>query len=135
MADALTSLLAIFALLAGKYFGLVWMDPLMGVVGALVVARWSWGLLRTTSAVLLDQQGPNWIREEIREHIEASCDDRVADLHLWSIGPDLHAAVITVVAHDPRTPDEVKQRLPESLNLAHVTVEVLRCPGGPGQIR
>ncbi|AFL75985.1 CDF family Co(II)/Ni(II) efflux transporter DmeF [Thiocystis violascens] len=129
LADALTSLLAIFALLAGKFLGLIWMDPLMGVIGALLVARWSWGLLRTTSAVLVDRQGPETIRHAIRTSIEDSGEDRVSDLHLWSIGPDLHAVAIALVTHDAAlSPDDVKRKLPSGLGLAHVTVEIHRCP-------
>ncbi len=127
LADALTSLLAIFALLAGKFLGLIWMDPLMGVVGALLVARWSWGLLRTTSAVLVDRQGPEEIRTAIRASIENASENRVSDLHLWSIGPGIHAAVIAVVTHGVLSPDDIKRRLPAELGLAHVTVEIHRC--------
>jgi cation diffusion facilitator family transporter len=124
MADALTSVLAIVALLAAKYFGYVWMDPAMGVVGAVLVARWSLGLLRSTSEILLDRQGPPGIRERIRESIEADQDSRVADLHFWSIGPSLYAVVITVVARTPATPDQYKARLPDDLGLAHVSIEI-----------
>ena len=130
LADALTSVLAIIALLAAKYLGLVWMDPVMGIVGAILVARWSYGLLRSTSHVLLDRQGPDHIGRTIRECIEADRDSRVSDLHLWSIGPGLYAVVMTVVAHDPAAPDEYRARLPEDLRLAHVSIEVQRCAAG-----
>lgn len=85
MADALTSVLAIVALLTAKYFGFIWMDPAMGIVGAILVGRWSLGLLRTTSGVLLDRQGPEDIRHRIKESIEKDNDSQVADLHLWAI--------------------------------------------------
>ena len=127
LADALTSLLAIFALLAGKCYGLIWMDPLMGIVGAILVARWSLGLLRTTSAVLLDRQGPEHIRSAIRDSIEGDNDDRVADLHVWSIGPNIYAVELAVVTHDPQPPDQYKESLPKQMGLAHVTVEVHQC--------
>lgn len=127
MADALTSVLAIVALLAGKYFGYIWMDPAMGFVGAVLVTRWSLGLLRSTSTILLDRQGPETIRRKIREHIEADADSRVADLHLWSIGPNLYAVAVTVVAHAAATPDEYKARIPDNLGLAHVTIEIHEC--------
>jgi cation diffusion facilitator family transporter len=130
MADALTSVLAIIALLAAKYFGLVWMDPAMGIVGAILVARWSFGLLRTTSEVLLDRQGPESIRRKIRESIEEDKDSQVADLHLWSIGPNVYTAVITVVAHEPATPDEYKARIPKDLGVAHISLEVHQCSTG-----
>ncbi len=127
LADALTSLLAIFALLAAKYFGLVWMDPLMGVVGAMLVSRWSLGLLRGTSDVLLDKQGPDEVRVKVRESIERDGDGRVADLHLWSIGPNIYSVIISVVAHDPQLPEYYKALVPSGLGLEHVTVEVHQC--------
>jgi cation diffusion facilitator family transporter len=130
MADALTSVLAIIALLAAKYFGLVWMDPAMGIVGAILVARWSLGLLRSTSAVLLDRQGPESIRGKIRESIEGDKDSQVADLHLWSIGPNVYTAIISIVAHEPATPDEYKARIPDHLGVAHISIEVHQCPEG-----
>ncbi len=89
LADALTSVLAIFALLGGKYLGLNWLDPVMGVVGAILVARWSTGLLRTTSRVLLDHQGPDSIRHAIRQNLEELTGVTVVDLHLWQIGPGI----------------------------------------------
>ncbi len=128
LADALTSLLAIFALLAGKYLGLNWMDPAMGIVGALLVARWSWGLLRDTSHTLLDRQATEPLCEQLRNAVESHGHDRIADLHLWSIGPGLHAAEITVVTHDELSPDDVRARLPEALRVVHATVEIHRCP-------
>lgn len=127
MADALTSILAIFALLAGKYFGLIWMDPAMGIVGAILVARWSYGLLGSTSAVLLDRQAPRELQEKIREIIEADNDGRVTDLHVWSIGPGIYSAQIAVVAHQPLTSAEYKALIPSALGLVHIAVEVHVC--------
>jgi cation diffusion facilitator family transporter len=127
IADALTSILAIVALLAAKYFGLIWMDPLMGVVGAILVARWSYGLLGTTSSVLLDRQASASLREKIREAIEADEDTRITDLHVWSIGPEIYSAQIAVVAHKPMAPAEYKSLLPQSLGLVHIAVEVHTC--------
>jgi len=124
LADALTSFLAIFALLAAKYFGFVWMDPAMGIVGAVMVAIWSWGLLRSTSAVLLDKQSSEHLREEIRDCIENGDGSRVADLHLWAIGPGIYSAIISIVARDPKPPDYYKQLIPSDLGLMHVTCEV-----------
>jgi divalent metal cation (Fe/Co/Zn/Cd) transporter len=118
MADALTSVLAIAALLSAKYFGFIWMDPAMGIVGAILVARWSLGLLRTTSGVLLDRQGPESIRRKIIESIERDNDSLVGDLHLWSVGPNIYAVVIVVVAHKPSTQEEYKARIPKTLALS-----------------
>lgn len=127
LADALTSVLAIVALLTAKYFGTIWMDPLMGVAGAILVARWSVGLLRMSGGVLLDRQAPESIRNDIIKSIEKDGDCRVADLHLWSIGPDVYALVMSIVAHAPATPDHYKARIHSSKTIAHVSIEVHRC--------
>ncbi len=124
LADALTSLLAIAALLAAKYFGLTWMDPLMGLVGAVLVARWSFGLLRVTSAVLLDRSADPEVCAAVRERIEAVDGNRVADLHVWCIGLNLYSLVLTVVAPTPRSPEHYKTLLPTDLGIVHATVEV-----------
>lgn len=123
LADALTSVLAILALLAGKYAGLAWMDPVVGIAGAVVVSRWSLGLLRDTSRILLDRQAPESIREAIRRSIEDE-DNRIADLHVWSIGPRIYGAIISVVDRNPRPPEHYKARIPGHLGVVHVTVEV-----------
>jgi len=122
-ADALTSILAIFALLAAKHLGLIWMDPVVGVVGAVLVSHWSLGLLRNTSAVLLDKEGPDHIQRAIKESIEDQ-NSRVADLHVWSIGPNIYSVIVSVVARDPKPPDHYKSLLPSDLGLEHVIVEV-----------
>ncbi|MCG2634621.1 MAG: CDF family Co(II)/Ni(II) efflux transporter DmeF [Gammaproteobacteria bacterium] len=127
LADALTSVLAIIALLAAKYLGLGWMDPVMGLVGAVLVSWWSIGLLRATSAVLLDRQGPDALRQKIRNSIEQDRDSRVTDLHVWSIAPNLYSAIISLVADHPAEPAAYKARLPDHLKLGHVSVEVHRC--------
>ncbi|MGE5527898.1 MAG: CDF family Co(II)/Ni(II) efflux transporter DmeF, partial [Patescibacteria group bacterium] len=127
MADALTSVLAIIALLAAKYLGFIWMDPAMGIVGALLVARWSYGLLQSTSLILLDRQGPETLSRRIKESIEGDQDSKVADLHLWSIGPNIYAVVVTVVAREPATPDEYRARMPKHLGLAHISLEIHQC--------
>ncbi len=124
LADALTSVLAIVALLAAKYFGYTWMDALMGIVGAVLVARWSIGLLRETSAVLLDRSVPEAVRDEIRASLEARDDNRVTDLHVWCIGLNLYAVVIGVVTPMPHPPQHYKSLLPTDLGIAHATVEV-----------
>ncbi len=124
MTDALTSLLAIAALLAAKYFGWIWIDPVMGMVGATLIARWSYGLLGLTAGVLLDRQAPEELRKAIRDAIERDGDCVVTDLHVWSIGPEIFSAQIALAADNPAAPDEYKSRIPESARLVHVTVEV-----------
>ena len=132
LADALTSLLAIFALLVAKYFGLIWMDPVMGILGAVLVSRWSWGLLRASSSVLLDKGAPEDAQARIKARIENDGDNRVADLHLWSIGPNAYCLIVTVVTHHPKSPAYYKQLLPSDINLAHVSIEVHPCSDEEG---
>lgn len=127
VADALTSVFAIVALLAGKYWGWMWLDPAMGLVGAAVIARWSFGLLRDTSAILLDGHVDDATRDAIRALIEADADNRVADLHVWYLGPKHLAASITIVTHSPRAPAHYKQLLAKYPELAHVQIEVNPC--------
>jgi cation diffusion facilitator family transporter len=124
LADALTSLLAIVALLAAKYFGLTWMDPFMGVVGAALVARWSFGLLKATGAVLLDRSAAPEICAAVRECIEGIDGNRVVDLHVWCIGLNLYSVLVTVVTPAPRPPEHYKALLPAGLNIVHATIEV-----------
>jgi len=132
LADALTSVLALAALVAGRSLGWTWMDPVMGIVGALVIARWSWGLLRDTSAVLLDGEVDPLRTRKIAAAIEAHDDNRVSDLHIWRIGPRQLAAIISVVTHAPRDPGHYRAILAAFPDLAHVTVEVIPCSSGPG---
>ena len=123
LADAITSLLAIFALLVGKYFGAVWMDSVMGVVGAALVARWSLGLLKSTGVILLDQQSSKETQDSIRNTIEND-DNRIVDLHLWAVGPDIYSAVISIVSRSPQQPEYYKSLLANDLTLDHVSIEV-----------
>ena len=129
LADALTSVLAIVALIAGKLYGLTWMDPMMGIVGALVISRWSYGLLRDTSGVLLDAEAGDARRAAVQRKVEADADNRVADLHIWRVGPEHLAAIVSVVTHDPRPAEHYKRLLEGETDLVHVTVEVLVCAG------
>jgi cation diffusion facilitator family transporter len=124
LADALTSLLAIFALLVAKYFGFIWADPLMGIVGAMLVARWSLGLLHSTSVVLLDRQGPEDLLSAVRRRIEGEDGNRVVDLHLWAIGPKMYSAMLSIVADDPKDPDHYKALIPDGLGIVHTVIEV-----------
>lgn len=123
MADALTSVLAIVALVVGKYFGATWLDPVMGLVGAALVARWSWGLLKSTSAILLDEQASESSRIAIRDAIEDN-ETRVTDLHMWAVGPNVYCGLLSVVSTSPQTPQDYKERIPSHINLEHITIEV-----------
>jgi cation diffusion facilitator family transporter len=122
LADALTSVLAIAALLAGRYLGWVWLDPAMGIVGAIVIARWSWSLMRDTGAVLLDTTDHH-LEQEIREHLAADRSLRITDLHVWRIGPEAHAAIVSVASDGRVTGEQVRRRLAPVHELAHLTIE------------
>lgn len=123
MADALTSILAIVALVTGKLLGWVWMDPMMGIIGAILITRWSWGLLRDTSKVLLDST--NTARAAtIRQTIESDPGNRVADLHLWQVGSNQYALIVSVVTQNPQPPSHYKVLLQGFSELAHISIEV-----------
>jgi cation diffusion facilitator family transporter len=127
LADALTSLLAIFALLGAKYFGFIWADPLMGIAGALLVARWSLGLLKTTSTVLLDREGPEDVRKVIKERIEAEDGNRISDLHVWAVGPNIYSVIVSLVTLHPKPPDHYKRLVPPGMGVMHIVIEVHPC--------
>ena len=99
----------------------------MGLVGATLVVRWSWGLLRSSTRVLLDMQAPEEVGEAIRRAIELEGDNRIADLHVWSVGPGIYAAEIAIVSSRPLDPDSYYNILPGKLGLVHVTVETHLC--------
>lgn len=123
LADALTSVLAIAALLLGRYFGWVWTDPVMGLVGSVVILRWSWGLMRDTARVLLDATPEaEHIRSEVREALAG--DGTLTDLHVWQVGPSHFAAIVALRSSTLHTPDAVKARLAHVHELSHLTVEV-----------
>jgi cation diffusion facilitator family transporter len=122
IADALTSVLAIAALLAGRYLGWVWLDPLMGIVGAIVIARWAWSLMGATAGVLLDQTDEH-VAAEIRELVEQPGDARITDLHVWRVGPEAHAAIVSVVGRSTTDADSIRQRLKPVHEVSHLTVE------------
>jgi cation diffusion facilitator family transporter len=129
LADALTSVLAIAALLAGRFFGWAWMDPAIGIVGAVVIGRWSVGLLRSSGAVLLDTVPDAPLAAQLKERLEQGTD-RVADLHLWRLGPGHLGVVASIVSDAPQAPEAYKARLAEFAGLSHVTVEVNACRHG-----
>lgn len=126
LADALTSILAIVALLLGSLNGWLWADPVMGVVGALVIARWSWGLIRDSGTVLLDRlpEGED-LPDEIRKAIESDTD-RIADLHVWQVGPGHHAAIVSLVTSTTAEVEHYKARLDHIHELSHLSIEIRR---------
>ena len=128
LADALTSVLAIVALLAGRYLGWAWMDAAMGLVGAAVIARWSWSLMRDTAAVLVDAEAGADRYDEVREAVEDK-DATIIDLHIWRVGPGHYAVIVSLVADAPLRPEDYARRLAVHEEYVHVTIEVHRCEG------
>lgn len=126
LADALTSVLALVALAFGRWLGAVWMDPAMGLVGALVIARWSVLLLRDTGRVLLDVAAEEDVAGALRRAVAARAGDRVSDLHLWRVGPGHVAAIVSVVTEGASSADEIRAALAAVPGVAHLTVEVRR---------
>ncbi len=127
-ADAMTSVFAIFALMSAKYIGWNWADPLMGMVGAFLVARWSFSLMMNAGKVLLDHQSPQQVRQRIKSIVEGYKDTRVTDLHLWCIGPGIYSANLSVVSKYPDSPEKYKTLIPRDTGVVHATVEVHACP-------
>lgn len=131
VADAATSVLAIVALVGGWLLGWSWLDPVMGIVGAMLVGWWAKGLLVDTGKVLLDREMDHPVVQEIREVVELPGDPaetKLADLHVWRVGREAYACALTVVTHDPAlTADEIKRRLAVHEEIAHSTVEIHHC--------
>ncbi|WP_316347032.1 CDF family Co(II)/Ni(II) efflux transporter DmeF [Desulfuromonas acetoxidans] len=123
IADALTSVTAIVALLCGKYFGWMWLDPAMGIVGAVIIGIWAWGLMKDTSSILLDRQPDATINQQIREALESD-HTKIADLHVRHISPHALAAEISLVSYEPFTTRVYKDQLNAIKNLQHTTIEV-----------
>ncbi|TXT29485.1 MAG: cation diffusion facilitator family transporter [Planctomycetota bacterium] len=124
LADAATSVLAIIALLGGKFWNWAWLDPTMGIVGAVLVGVWSSGLIRATSRVLLDREMDHALVAAIREAIESDGHSHVSDLHLWRVGRAHFACIVAVVSREPHTADDYREQLRPHEELVHVTVEV-----------
>src|SRR6266536_880762 len=128
LADAFTSVLAITALTGGKFFGWAWLDPVVGIVGSGVVFSWSYTLLRDTSGILLDRTPPSSdLPEEIRRAVESDGDSLVTDLHVWQVGTGKFAAIVSIVAHQPKSSDEYRKLLRGHGELVHLTIETQHC--------
>ena len=123
IADAAVSVLVIAGLLMARAFGWLWMDPLAGLVGAVVIANWSFGLLRDTGGILLDRMPDDRMADRVRATIESD-GDQVTDLHLWRLGPGHLGAIVSVVTANARGTDYYRQKLAKFGDLSHVTVEV-----------
>ena len=128
LADAFTTLLAIIALTSGKFFGWNWLDPVVGLVGSGVVFSWAYGLLRDTSGILLDRTPEaSDLPDEIRRQVESDGDSMVSDLHVWQVGAGKFAAIVSIVAHAPKSSDEYRELLREHAELVHLTIETQQC--------
>ena len=130
-ADAAVSGLVIIGLVAGRQFGWIWMDPLMGLIATVVIMSWSWSLVRAAGAVLLDVSPDPVLSAKIAARLEQR-GDRISDLHLWRVGPGHIAAVVSVVSDHPETSSAYKKRLSDLPGLSHLTIEVERCPSVHG---
>jgi cation diffusion facilitator family transporter len=128
LADAFTSVLAIVALAGGLWFGLRWLDPVVALLGAVVIGRWSFSVLRSSGAALLDATAPPRLKGQVRALIEGDGDAKLADLHLWQVGPGAYAAALCVVADRPLSSRDYGARLQAVASLRHMTIEVNRCP-------
>ncbi len=131
LADAMTSVLAIVALVLGKFWGWIWLDPIMGIVGAIIITRWSYGLLKQTSPILMDASIEEEYQKKIKEIIESDSDNRISDIHIWKIGANHYAAIIALVTHYPNSTEHYKRLLKNFNKVSHITIEVNECKQAP----
>src|SRR5881394_2500492 len=128
LADAFTSVLAITALTGGKFLGWAWLDPVVGIIGSGVVFSWAYTLLRDSSGILLDRTpASSDLPDEIRRAVESDGDSLVTDLHVWQVGIGKYAAMISIVAHEPKSCDSYRALLRGHNELVHVTIETQHC--------
>ncbi|CAK0777107.1 Cation efflux system protein [Azospirillaceae bacterium] len=123
LADALTSVAAILALLAGRFYGWIWMDALTAIIGSIVIAIWSYGLIRESGAALLDMTATPALSEAVRHRLEQH-GEAITDFHLWRLGPGHYGVIASLASNTPCPPDHYKKRLEGLLGLSHVTIEV-----------
>jgi cation diffusion facilitator family transporter len=127
IADALTSVFAIIALFGAKYLMLTWLDPLMGIVGALLISRWAALLLKDSAGILLDHEAESPLSNEIRALIESDGDTRISDLHLWKVADNKYACIVALVTAKNYSIDDYRKRLENIPELAHITIEINQC--------
>jgi Co/Zn/Cd efflux system component len=127
VADALTSILAIVALLCAKYFNSNWLDPFMGIIGAVLILIWAASLIRSTSHILLERQMDYPLVHAIKAQIESDSDTKISDLHVWKVAQNQYACIVSLVTGGPYTIEEYKKRLSILPELVHVTVEKNLC--------
>jgi Co/Zn/Cd efflux system component len=129
LADALTSIFAIAALLAGKYLSWNWLDPVMGMVGAMMISKWAYSLTKSTGSILLDESIGVEQQKEIRQLLEQA-QGRVVDLHIWQVGTNSYALMASVISHQTPMPDYYRQLLKAYPRITHITVETIPCEDG-----
>ncbi len=127
LADAMTSVFAIVALLGGKFMGWNWLDPIMGIAGAFLVIRWTYFLLKETGVILLDKEDGKSVSEKIRKLIESDSDTRISDLHVWKVGMNKYACIVSIVANKPHELRHYKDILSAHSEIVHLTVEIMKC--------
>jgi cation diffusion facilitator family transporter len=127
IADAATSVFAIIALVGAKYLNWVWLDPLMGIAGAALILRWTYGLLKETGTILVDRENSGVLAEQIKQTIEDDRETKISDLHLWKVGMNKYACIISLVTANPQDIAFYKQKLEKLEELAHLTVEINIC--------
>ena len=127
VADALTSVLAIISLVLGKIYGWAFLDPIMGIVGGVLISKWAWGLLQSSAIILLDGTPSHNTRDDIIQSIESDGESYVSDLHIWPLDSKNHAATLTVVTDGIYTPLDYYERLSKYSNIKHSTIEVHNC--------
>ncbi|MBM7035398.1 CDF family Co(II)/Ni(II) efflux transporter DmeF [Vibrio ulleungensis] len=127
LVDALTSVLAIGALLVAKYVGWVWLDPIIGIVGALVITKWALNLINQTSPILLDENTDSAYQQEIVDIIERHKQTKVTDIHIWKVSADHYAASLVIVTATKNSAESFKQELTKFAKLHHLTIEVNHC--------
>ncbi|MDT8407927.1 MAG: CDF family Co(II)/Ni(II) efflux transporter DmeF [Methylococcales bacterium] len=129
LSDALTSILAIAALLAAKWHGWLWLDPVSGWLGALVILAWAYQLMKDARPILLDESGASELQAKVMSRLQSEADNRISDLHIWPLGTHGYSAVIAIVTRHPKAPTHYKKLLADCAELLHVTIEVNACIG------
>lgn len=135
LADALTSVLAIVALLSGKYFGWNWLDPIMGIVGALIISRWAYALIKQTGPILLDGSIEHKYKTAVTTTLENDADNKITDIHIWRVSADHYAAMISLVTQHPKNTEYYKSLLSDFDKLSHLTIEVNTCDGDTCRVK
>jgi len=127
----MTTVMAIVALVSVKFWGWNWLDPIMGTVGAIIITYWSYGLLKQTSPILLDASIEKEYQQEIKETIEKDSDNRISDIHVWKVGSNHCAAIISLVTHYPKSTGHYEKLSNKFNKLSHVAIEVNECKEDP----